>query len=86
MATMNVNLTDEMRVCVDALVKSGEYQSNSDYVRALIRADLDRRAASRELDVLLDEGLRGPFHAFDEKSLCALEEVLLGEVEQGVAT
>lgn len=46
MATMNINLPDEMRVCVDALVTSGLFQSNSDYVRDLIRADLERRAGA----------------------------------------
>jgi len=59
MATMNINLPDEMRVCVDALVTSGLFQSNSDYVRDLIRADLERRAGAVRLTEDLKAGFEG---------------------------
>ena len=59
MTTMNIRLPDELRVCVDALVKSGEYQNNSDYVRDLIRTDLEQRAAAAQLRGDLERGFEG---------------------------
>jgi antitoxin ParD1/3/4 len=82
MATMNVSLPEELRARVDALVHAGEYQTNSDYVRELIRADLERRAESQRLHALLDEAMRGPFIPFDDAALKALEETLVAEIQR----
>jgi antitoxin ParD1/3/4 len=38
---MNVSLPDELRDYVDRRVEAGSYQSSSEYVRELIRKDLD---------------------------------------------
>jgi antitoxin ParD1/3/4 len=43
MSTMNVSLPDEMRAYMDEQVDHGRYGSSSEYVRALIRHDQDRR-------------------------------------------
>lgn len=43
MATMNVSLPDPLRDFVEERVKSGRYANASDYVRDLIRRDLDKR-------------------------------------------
>lgn len=43
MSTMNVSLPDELRAFVDEQVEDGHYGSTSEYVRALIRRDLDRQ-------------------------------------------
>lgn len=40
---MNVSLPDEMRAYVDEQVDEGRYGSSSEYIRALIRRDQDRR-------------------------------------------
>jgi antitoxin ParD1/3/4 len=57
MATMNISLPDEMRAYVEAQVATGYFANASDYLRYLIRADLeDGRGRLREL---LAEGERG---------------------------
>jgi len=52
MATMNISLPDDMRSAVDAQTEARGYGTSSEYVRDLIRRDLDRQA----LRALLDEG------------------------------
>lgn len=52
MATMNISLPDELRAAVDAQTQARGYGTSSEYVRDLIRRDLDRQA----LRALLDEG------------------------------
>ena len=52
MVTMNISLPDDMRSAVDAQAKARGYGTASEYVRDLIRRDLDRQA----LRTLLDEG------------------------------
>ena len=51
MATLNISVPDEMRAFIDARVKTGEYQSASDYLGDLIRHDRE------ETERLLVEGL-----------------------------
>lgn len=51
MATLNISMPDELRAFIEARVKTGEYQSASDYLRDLIRHDRE------EIDRLLLEGL-----------------------------
>jgi len=52
MVTMNISLPDDMRSAVDDQAKARGYGTASEYVRDLIRRDLDRQA----LRTLLDEG------------------------------
>ncbi|NDV50598.1 ribbon-helix-helix domain-containing protein [Salipiger sp. PrR003] len=52
MATMNISLPDDMRSAVDAQTEARGFSTSSEYIRDLIRRDLDRQA----LRVLLDEG------------------------------
>ena len=51
MATLNISMPDEMRAFIEARVRTGEYQSASDYLRDLIRHDRE------ETERLLVEGL-----------------------------
>jgi antitoxin ParD1/3/4 len=44
MATMTISLPDPMKDWIEAQIKEGEYASTSDYVRALVRRDRERRA------------------------------------------
>lgn len=50
MSTMNVSLPEPLKAFVDAQVARGAYGSTSEYVRELIRRDLER---SRLRDLLL---------------------------------
>lgn len=54
MATMNISIPDALRTSVDEQVEARGYGSSSEYVRDLIRRDLDREA----LRELLLEGAR----------------------------
>lgn len=56
MATMNISLPDGMRSAVDAQTVARGYSTSSEYLRDLIRRDLDRQA----LRELLDEGRNSP--------------------------
>ena len=66
MATMNISLPDELRAYVEAQVATGYFSNASDFVRHLIRADLeDGRGRLREL---IAEGERSGISelSFDE--------------------
>ena len=49
MSTMNVSLPDELKSYVDDQVGGGAYGSTSEYVRDLIRRDMDRQQLRRLL-------------------------------------
>jgi antitoxin ParD1/3/4 len=49
MSTMNVSLPDELKTYVDEQVGGGSYGSTSEYVRDLIRRDMDRQQLRRLL-------------------------------------
>jgi antitoxin ParD1/3/4 len=57
---MNISLPEHMQRFVEEQVKSGGYETPSEYVQALIR-EAQIRAAKEELDARLVEGLEsGP--------------------------
>ena len=60
---MNVSLPDELRAFVDDQVEDGRYGSTSEYVRALIRRDLDRQ---RVRTLLIDGAGSAPGPIADE--------------------
>lgn len=73
MTTMNVSLPEKMKEFVDGRVEAGGYQTVSEYVRDLIRQDLEnqRKEHNERLDALLLEGLKsmeeeGTFEVTDE--------------------
>lgn len=64
MATLNISMPDEMRTFIEARVRTGEYQSASDYLRDLIRHDRE------ETERLLVEGLEsGTVRSLDMANL-----------------
>ena len=54
MATLNISMPDELRAFIEARVRTGEYQSASDYLRDLIRHD--REETKQLLVENLDSG------------------------------
>jgi len=42
MSTMNISLPDTLKNFVEGKVQNGEYSTNSEYVKELIRKDLER--------------------------------------------
>ena len=73
MTTMNVSLPEKLKEYVDGRVETGGYGTASEYVRDLIRQDLEnqRKERNERLDALLLEGLKsmeeeGTFEITDE--------------------
>lgn len=56
MATMNVSLPDAMKEYIESQVKTGKYSNTSDYVRELIRRDLEYTSKVDTLRKALAEG------------------------------
>jgi antitoxin ParD1/3/4 len=79
MSTMNISLPDALKAYVDERVAQGGYGTSSEYVRELIRKDLDRTqlrslllagAASKpgaKADTAYFEGLRKRAHSISRK-------------------
>jgi antitoxin ParD1/3/4 len=55
-ATMNISLSETLKDYVNERVAEGIYSNTSDYIRALIRADMKRRA-DQQLEAALLEGI-----------------------------
>ncbi|MFM5989805.1 MAG: type II toxin-antitoxin system ParD family antitoxin [Sphaerospermopsis kisseleviana] len=56
MTTVNISLPDSMRDFINEQVEKGGYSTTSEYIRYLIRQDLERVQQSR-IEKLLLEGL-----------------------------
>ncbi|MBE9056720.1 type II toxin-antitoxin system ParD family antitoxin [Sphaerospermopsis sp. LEGE 08334] len=56
MTTVNISLPDSMRDFINEQVEKGGYSTTSEYIRHLIRQDLERVQQSR-IEKLLLEGL-----------------------------
>ncbi|MCP4289115.1 MAG: type II toxin-antitoxin system ParD family antitoxin [Gammaproteobacteria bacterium] len=54
MATMNISLPDTLRDFVKDRVNDEDYSTPSDYVRTLIRADRQRKAAEEQRQLKLE--------------------------------
>ncbi len=83
MTTMNVSLPEKMKEFVDGRIEAGGYQTVSEYVRDLIRKDIERQKTER-LDALLLEGIRsieeeGTVLDSDEYWIALQERIRAGE-------
>jgi len=58
MATMNVSLPDEMKKYIESQVQTGKFSNTSDFVRELIRRDLEYTTKLEALRNALEEGER----------------------------
>jgi antitoxin ParD1/3/4 len=59
MATLTVSLPDSIKEWIEDQVEEGEFATSSDYLRALVERDRERRDQQRieELRRIVDEGL-----------------------------
>jgi antitoxin ParD1/3/4 len=69
MATMNISLPDKLKKWVEKQVKSGNFSNTSDFVRDVIRKDMERQAVFAEVQALLDEGEASGYVLYDRKAL-----------------
>src|SRR3546814_13042306 len=60
MAQMNVSLPEGLKAWAEARVAEGRYSSTSDYVRDLMRRDMEAPAPRRRLEAAIDQGLASP--------------------------
>src|SRR3546814_20594548 len=60
MAQMNVSLPEGLKAWAEARVAEGRSSSTSDYVRALMRRDMQAAEARRRLEAAIDERLGSP--------------------------
>lgn len=65
MAVLSVTLPEKLREFAEQQVTSGRYSDVSDYVRDIVRRDLERRAAVAEIQAALNEGEASGFVPFD---------------------
>ncbi len=64
--TMNISLTEDLKVFVDERVKARSYSSTSEYMRDLVRRDEERTKEAR-FKALIEEGLAsGPGRPWSE--------------------
>jgi len=56
--SLNISLSRELKEKVNEQVKAHHYSNASDYVRQLIRRDIERKQAQEELRALLAEGMK----------------------------
>ena len=70
MATMNVSLPEQMKQWVEQQARTGRFSNASDYVRDLIRRDLEQDDMRRELQRLISEGSESGVSTF------SMEDVL----------
>ena len=61
MAARNISITPELLAHAQHRVDSGKFETVSEYIRSLVRADLERAEAERHLMALLEEGERSGF-------------------------
>lgn len=63
MATMNISLTDDMKAAIDEQVERRGYVSTSEYVRELVRKDLQ---LAHVRNLLLEGAESGPGRPADQ--------------------
>lgn len=75
MSTMNISIPELLRVHVEQKVKKGLYSTHSEYVKELIRKDLERE----QLRDLIMEGINSPTgSAIDENYFSSLKRRIEG--------
>jgi antitoxin ParD1/3/4 len=62
MATMNISLPDAMKEWIESRVESGKYSTASDYMRDLIREDLNKAEYFAYVQKAVDEGVASGIH------------------------
>jgi antitoxin ParD1/3/4 len=74
MSTMNISLPETLKSFVDQQVAEGRYGTSSEYIRELIRRDLDR---ARLRNLLLEGAASPPVGVFDDPYFDAFRESIL---------
>ena len=62
MATMNISLPDKMKEWVEAQAETGRYANASDFIRDLIRKELEKGKTKAWLETEIEKGYASGFH------------------------
>ncbi len=62
MATMNISLPDRMKEWVEAQVATGKFGNASDFIRNLIRKELEKGNTKNWLEAEVEKGYASGFH------------------------
>lgn len=62
MATMNISLPDALKAYIESCVAEGRYSNASDYVRDLIRKELEKGNTKNWLETEVEKGYASGFH------------------------
>lgn len=62
MATMNISLPDKMKEWVEAQVATGKFGNASDFIRDLIRKELEKGNTKAWLEAEIEKGYASGFH------------------------
>jgi antitoxin ParD1/3/4 len=81
MQSMNISLPDSLKQFVDGQIAQGRYSDVSEYVRELIRAD-EKRAAEKQLEAHLLEGLRGEEEAFAREDWSSIRREAMAQIRK----
>lgn len=71
MATMNISLPQALKEWVEAQADAGLYANSSDYVRDLIRRDVEKREKIEALRLKIEEAERSGFRELTVEELQA---------------
>jgi antitoxin ParD1/3/4 len=78
MATMNISLPDKMKKWVEAQVETGRYANVSDYMRDLVRKELEQAKHKAWLENEIERGIASGFSPLnvDELKLSLSSEAI----------
>lgn len=71
MATMNISLPQALKDWVEAQADAGLYANASDYVRDLIRRDVEKREKTEALRVMVQEAEQSGFRSLSIEEIQA---------------
>ena len=80
MQSMNISLPDPLKQFVGGQISTGRYNTASEYVRELIRAD-EKRKAEAQLEAKLLEGLNSAESELTAADWSAIRKEALAKVE-----
>lgn len=85
METMNISLPEQLKRIVDARLASGHYSTASEYVRELIRKDVEKEQAA-DLEALLLAGLRSESTPFTATTLADIRQQVYAAQQRATKT
>lgn len=74
MARLNISVPEALKGWIDSRVAQGRFSSPSDYVRDLVRRDLERADDAAWVQAMIDEGLAS--ETLDQDPRTAIDTII----------